>query len=136
MRELIEGRDYQIVDDGMGGLNSYLRQTGKNAFRKAISLADRALSGKKGKAATTAIIMAGLTTDKDGLNNVYHQHAGVINRYFEYVDLQAVSDLIGLEETVASSKSAAALKHAGFLSMGIAIGIAGLTFINRKRSSQ
>lgn len=135
MRELIEGRDYQIVDDGMGGLNSYLRQTGKNAFRKAISLADHALSGKKGKAATTAIIMAGLTTDKDGLNNVYRQHAGVINRYFEYVDLQAVSDLIGLEETFASSKSAATLKHVGFLSMGIAIGIAGLTFINRKRSS-
>ena len=136
MRELIEGRDYQIVDDGMGGLNSYLRQTGKNAFRKAISLADRALSGKKGKAATTAIIMAGLTTNKDGLNYVYHQHAGVINRYFEFVDLQAVSDLIGLEETVASSKPAAALKHAGFLSMGIAIGIAGLTLINRTRSSQ
>lgn len=136
MHELIEGRDYQIVDDGMGGLNSYLRQTGTNAFRKAISLADRALSGKKGKAATTAIIMADLTTDKEGLNNVYRQHAGVINRYFEFVDLQAVSDLIGLEETVAKSKSMATLKQAGFVSMGIAIGIAGLTFINRKRASQ
>lgn len=47
-----------------------------------------------------------------------------------------ISEAKPLEETVASSKSAAALKHAGFLSMGIAIGIAGLTFINRKRSSQ
>jgi hypothetical protein len=136
MRELIEGRDYQIVVDSMGGLNSYLRQTGKNAFRKAISLADRALAGKKGKAATTAIIMAGLTTDKDGLNNVYRQHAGVINRYFEYVDLEAVSDLVGLEETIASSKPVAGLKNAGILSVGIAIGIAGLAFITRKRSSQ
>ena len=136
MRELIEGRDYQIVDDGMGGLNSYLRQTGKNAFRKAISLADHALSGKKGKAATTAIIMADLTNDKDGFNNVYHQHAGIINRYFEYVDLQAVSELISLEETIVKSRPMAALKHVGFLSMGIAIGIAGLTVINRKRSSK
>ncbi|MDZ7692051.1 MAG: hypothetical protein U5K69_13125 [Balneolaceae bacterium] len=73
MHELIEGRDYQIVDDGMGDLSSYLRQTSRNAFRKAIGLADRALAGKKGKAATTAIIMADLTTDKVGLNNVYNR---------------------------------------------------------------
>jgi len=135
MRELIEGRDYQIVNDGMGDLSSYLRQTGRNAFRKAISLADRALSGKKGKAATTAIIMADLTTDQNGINSVYSQHAAIINRYFEYVDLQAVSDLIGLEETVVKSRPVAALKNAGMLSVGIAIGIAGFTFFNRKRSS-
>ncbi|MDZ7692050.1 MAG: hypothetical protein U5K69_13120 [Balneolaceae bacterium] len=58
----------------------------------------------------------------------------MINRYFEYVDLQAVSDLIGLEETVASSKPVAALKNAGMLSVGIAIGIAGITLYNRNRS--
>jgi len=134
MRELIEGQDYQVMDDGMGDLKSYLRQTGRNAFRKAIRLADRALTGKKGKAATTAIIMADLATDKDGLNSVYSQHAGVINQYFEYVDLQAVSDLVGLEETVASSQPVAALRNAGMLSVGIAIGIAGLTLYNRKIS--
>jgi len=135
MHELIEGRDYQIVDDGMGDLSSYLRQTGRNAFKKAIGLADRALSGRKGQAATTALVLADLTKDKRAFQQVFNRNADVINQYFEYVDLQAVSDLVGLEETVANSRPVAALKNAGILSVGIAIGIAGLSLYNRKRSS-
>ena len=134
MHELIEGRDYQIVDDGMGDLNSYLRQTSRNAFKKAIGLADRALSGRKGQAATTALVLADLTKDKRSFQQVFNRNAAVINRYFEYVDLQAVSDLIGLEDTVANSKPMAALKNAGILSVGIAIGVAGIKLYNRNRS--
>jgi len=134
MHELIEGRDYQIVDDGMGDLSNYLRQTGRNAFKKAIGLADRALSGRKGQAATTAIVLANLTKDKRTFQQVFNRNADVINQYFEYVDLKAVSELVGLEETVAKSRPMAALKNVGMLSVGIAIGIAGLTFYNRNRS--
>ncbi|WP_441000428.1 hypothetical protein [Fodinibius sp. SL11] len=135
MDELIEGRDYQIVDDGMGDLSSYLRQTSRNAFKKAIGLADRALSGRKGQAATTALVLADLTKDSRSFQGVFTRNADVINQYFEHVDLQAVSDMIGLEDTVAKSKPVAALKYAGVLSAGIAIGVAGLSLYNRKRSS-
>lgn len=134
MHELIEGQDYQIVDDGMGDLKSYLRQTSRNAFKKAIGLADRALSGRKGQAATTALVLADMTKDKQSFQQVFNQNADAINRYFEHVDLQAVSDLIGLEDTVANSKPMAALKNAGILSVGIAIGVAGIKLYNRNRS--
>lgn len=135
MDELIEGRDYQIVDDGMGDLSSYLRQTSRNAFKKAIGLADRALSGRKGQAATTALILADLTKDRRSFQQVFNRNADVINQYFEHVDLQAVSDMIGLQETVAKSKPVSIIKRAGILSAGIAIGVAGLSLYNRKRSS-
>jgi len=134
MCELIEGRDYQIVDDGMGGLNSYLRQTGRNAFKKAIGLADLALSGRKGQAATMALVLADLTKDRRSFQQVFNRNADVINQYFEHVDLQAVSDMIGLQDTVAKSKPVSIIKQAGIFSVGIAIGIAGLTFYSRNRS--
>ncbi|TYP93541.1 hypothetical protein LX73_1247 [Fodinibius salinus] len=134
MRELIEGQDYQIVDDGMGDLNSYLRQTGRNAFKKAIGLADRALSGRKGQAATTALVLADLTKDKRSFQQVFNRNADVINRYFEHVDLQAVSDMIGIQNAVAKSKPVSIIKQTGIFSVGIALGIAGLTLYNRKRS--
>ncbi|MCW9709045.1 hypothetical protein [Fodinibius salsisoli] len=135
MHELIEGRDYQIVDDGMGDLSSYLRHTSRNAFKKAIGLADRALSGRKGQAATTALVLAGLTKDRRSFQGVFNRNADVINQYFEHVDLQAVSDMIGLQETVAKSKPVAIIKHVGIFSAGIAIGVAVLSLYNRKRSS-
>ncbi len=134
MRELIEGLDYQIVDDGMGDLNSYLRQTSRNAFKKAIGLADRALSGRKGQAATTALVLADLTKDKRSFQQVFNQNADVINRYFEHVDLQAVSDMIGIQNAVTKSKPVSIIKQTGIFSVGIALGIAGLTLYNRKRS--
>ena len=134
MHELIEGQDYQIVDDGMGDLKSYLRHTSRNAFKKAIGLADRALSGRKGQVATTALVLADLTKDKQSFQQVFNQNANVINRYFEHVDLQAVSDMVGLQDSVANSKPVSMIKHAGILSVGIAIGVAGLSLYNRNRS--
>ena len=135
MHELIEGRDYQIVDDGMGDLSSYLRQTSQNAFKKAIGLADRALSGRKGQAATTALVLADLTKDRRSFQGVFNRNADVINRYFEHVDLQAVSDMIGLQDSVAKSKPVSIIKQVSILSIGIAIGVAGLSLYHRKRSS-
>lgn len=131
MQQLIEGLDYHVIDDGgMGDLQSYLSQTSRNAARKAIALADRALSGRKGYAATTAIIMAGLAKDKRALSRLFDDHSDVINRYFEQVDLTAVSRLVGLEDTVAGATSST-LKSALVLSAGIALGVAGLTLFNR-----
>jgi len=134
MNELIEGRDYQIVDDGMGDLSSYLRQTSRNAFKKAIGLADRALSGRKGQAATTALVLADLTKDKRSFQQVFDRNADVINRYFEHINLQAVSDMIGLQDSVAKSRPVSMIKKAGVLSIGIAIGVAGITLYNKNRS--
>jgi hypothetical protein len=43
--------------------------------------------------------------------------------------------MIGLQDSVAKSKPATIIKHAGILSAGIAIGVAGLSLYNRKQSS-
>ena len=134
MSQLIEGRDYEIIDEGMGDLKSYLAQTSSNAIKKAIRVADRALSGHKGKAATMAILMAELATDKQAFNNAYKKHSDAINEYFEYVDLKAVSALMGVEEAVAKAAPAALVKGATVLAAGILIGIGGLSLLNRKKT--
>lgn len=134
MHELIEGQDYQVVDDGMGDLKSYLTQTTKNAVRKTIGFLNKALSGNKGKAATMALLMADLTTDKEAFNAVYKKHSGPINEYFEHVDLNAVSAMIGVDDAVAQAAPKAIVKGAAILTAGIIIGVAGLTLYNRKTS--
>lgn len=132
MQELTLGQDYEIIDDGMGDLQSYLERTSKNATRKAISLANRALSGRKGKAATMAILMADLASDRQAFNSAYKKHADVINEYFEYVDLSAAAKLMNTDEAIAKSLPLTIAKNLGILSAGILLGVAGMTFFNRK----
>ncbi len=132
MQELIEGQDYQVVDDGMGGLQSYLSRTSRNAVRKAMSIANRALAGKKGNAATTAILLANLTADKEAFRATFGKYKQEINEYFEHVDLQAAGELMGLEDSIVQSSSSA-LRGAGYVSAGILLGIAGVTLYNRQR---
>ena len=132
MQEFIADQDYEVIDDGMGDLQSYLERTSKNAARKAISLVDRALSGRKGKAATMAILMADLASDKQAFNNVYKKHADVINQYFEYVDLNAVSRMMSTDEAIVKSLPLAIAKNVGILTAGILLGVAGMTLFNRK----
>ncbi len=125
MSVLTEGKDYQVIDDGMGDARSYLQQTGQNALQKAISFADRVLSGHKGKAATMAILLAELAPDKQGFNSTYRKHASAINEYFEYVDLQALSKAVSAEQTIAKSFPKILGKTLGILSVGILLGTAG-----------
>lgn len=132
MQELTLGQDYEIIDDGMGDLESYLERTSKNATRKAISLANRALSGHKGKAATMAILMADLASDRQAFGSVYKKHSDAINEYFEHVDLNAAAKLTGTDEAIAKSLPLAIAKNLGILSAGILLGVAGVTFFNRK----
>jgi len=132
MQELIEGHDYQVIDDGMGDLQSYLEQTSKNATRKAISLIDRALSGHKGKAATMAILMADLASDREAFGSAYKKHSDAINEYFEYVDIPAAARMMGTDQTIAKALPLAIAKNLGILSAGILLGVAGMTFFNRK----
>ncbi len=132
MQELIEGQDYHVVDDGMGGLQSYLSRTSRNAIRKAMGIADRALSGRKGNAATTAILLANLASDKDAFRATFNKHKKEINEYFEHVDLRATGELIGLEDRIVQSTSST-LKGVGFFSAGILLGVAGLTLYNQQR---
>lgn len=133
MQELIEGDDYQVLDDGMGDLKSYLQQTGNNATRKAISLLDRALSGHKGKAVTMAMLMGDLVTDREAFNNTYKNHAETINQYFEFVDLSAAARLTGTDQTIANSLPRIISKNLGILAAGILLGVAGMKYYNYKQ---
>lgn len=132
MQELTLGQDYEIIDDGMGDLQSYLERTADNATRKAISLIDQALSGRKGKAATMAILMADLASDRQAFNSAYKKYADAINQYFEYVDLNAAAKLMNTDEAIAKSLPLAIAKNLGILSAGILLGVASVTFFNRK----
>lgn len=133
MQELIEGDDYQVLDDGMGDLKSYLQKTGNNATRKAISLLDRALSGRKGKAVTMAMLMGDLVTDREAFHSAYKNHAQAINQYFEFVDLSAAARLTGADQTIASSLPRAISKNLGILTAGILLGVAGMKYYNYKK---
>lgn len=132
MQELTQGRDYWVVDEGMAGLQSYLSRTSRNAVRKAMGIADRALSGHKGNAATTAILLANLASDKEAFRTTFNKHEQAINAYFEHVDLRAAGELMGLEDKIVQSASST-LKSLGFFSAGILLGVAGLSLYNRQR---
>jgi hypothetical protein len=56
----------------------------------------------------------------------------VINEYFEYVDLSAAAKLMNTDEAIAKSLPLTIAKNLGILSAGILLGVAGMTFFNRK----
>jgi len=133
MKELIQGRDYEVVDEGLGSIGDYLEQTSRNAFLHFASLINNATSGRRGKYATIALNMAGVTTNKEGISRIYEQHSDVIDDYFEYVDLIALSKKLEVDQMVASSATKTIAKTGGLLAAGIVLGVAGLKLYNRKK---
>ena len=133
MMELIEGHDYEVVDEGLGGVRDYLEQTSRNAFLRFAGLIDQATSGRRGKYATIALNMAGVTTDQQGISNLYRQHPDVIDQYFQYVNIVALSKKMEVDQVIGQSAPVAILKSGGLLATGIIIGVAGMRLYNRKK---
>jgi hypothetical protein len=67
--------------------------------------------------------LANLTTSKAGINRVYEQHAGVIDAYFEYVDLVALSKKLTTDDPLSSSAKSPLIKYSSTLLIGITIGM-------------
>ncbi|MBE9047791.1 hypothetical protein IQ255_25915 [Pleurocapsales cyanobacterium LEGE 10410] len=133
MKELIQGRDYEVVDEGLGSIADYLERTSRNAFLHFASLINSATSGRRGKYATIALNMANVTTNKEEFSRIYEQNSDVIDDYFEYVDVIALSKKLEVDQMVASNAPKAILKTGGLLAAGIVLGVAGLKLYNRKK---
>jgi len=132
VKELVEGRDFEVRDEGLGGVGDYLQRTSRNAFLHFASLIGSATSGSRGKYATIALNMAGVTTSSSGISNFYKQNADVIDQYFEYVDVVKLSKKLEVDQMVARKAPKTILKTGGFLAAGVVLGVAGLTLYNRK----
>ena len=133
MKELIEGTDFEVVDEGLGNISDYLERTARNTFLHFAGLINNATSGRRGKYATIALNMAGVTTSNEGISRHYEQNAQVIDEYFEYVDVVALSKKLDVDKAIATHAPGAILKVGGLLAVGIVIGVAGLKLYNRKK---
>jgi hypothetical protein len=131
--ELIEGRDYEVVDEGLGAIGDYLERTSRNAFLHFAGLINNATSGRRGKYATIAFNMANVTSSKEGISNLYEQHSDVIDQYFEYVDVVALAKRLEVDKAIAQSAPGVILKTGGLLLVGAAIGVTALKFYNQKK---
>lgn len=107
------------------GMDDYLQRTSQNAFKLFAGKLQSATSGRRGQLATMGLNLANLTTDKQGINNMYQKNAPVIDAYFEYVDLVALSEKLGVEETASAGVSRTLIKTGSALLAGMAIGIVG-----------
>ena len=132
MQELIEGRDYQLVDEGLGGVSDYLDRTGRNLVNKLIAVADSALSGRKGQAATAALNLAGLTNNTRAFSETFSRHSDAINDYFEYVDLAKMGQMLGVDKTITRQVGPSVAVKGMYLAGGIAIGLLLTTLFNSK----
>lgn len=124
-----------VSDTGtaLHGLDNYLQRTSQNAFKLFAGKLQSATSGRRGQLATMGLNMANLTTSKAGINKVYEQNAGVIDAYFEYVDLVALSEKLGVEEAVSTGVSRSLIKTGSLILIGMAIGMAGQRIVTGKR---
>ena len=132
MQELIEGRDYRLVDEGMAGISDYLDRTGRNLVHKLIGIADNALSGRKGHAATTALNLAGLTSDARAFSETFSRHSDAINEYFEYVDLAKLGKMLAVDKTLTKELGPSLVVKGIYLASGVAIGLLLTTLLNPK----
>jgi hypothetical protein len=124
------------TNSGLSGFRDYLRSTSENAITKLIGLAGHLSSGKRGKYATMALNMAGVTSDKQAFSEVYSRHPDQINAYFEYVDLNKLARLLDVERSIVETAPRRMAKAGGFLAAGAIIGVAGLTLYKRKKTSR
>jgi hypothetical protein len=115
------------------GMDDYLQRTSQNAFKLFARKLQSATSGRRGQLATMGLNMANLTTDKNGINTVYQNHSSVIDSYFEYVDLVALSEKLGVEETISTGVSRSLIKTGSLILIGMAIGVAGQRIVTGKR---
>lgn len=118
---------------GLHGMDDYLQRTSQNAFKLFAGKLQDATSGRRGQLATMGLNLANLTTSKAGINKVYEQNARVIDDYFEYVDLVALSEKLGVEETISTGVSRSLIKTGSLILIGMAIGIAGQRIVTGKR---
>lgn len=132
MKELVEGKDYEVVDEGLGSVGDYLQRTSRNAFLHFASLINSATSGRRGKYATIALNMSGVTTSSNGISKFYEQNADVLDQYFEYVDVVKLSQKLEVDQMVADRAPTIILKTGGLIATGILIGIVGFKLYNRK----
>lgn len=117
------------------GMDDYLQRTSQNAFKLFAGKLQSATSGRRGQLATMGLNLANLTTNKHALNGVYQKNAPVIDAYFEYVDLVALSEKLGVEETVYTGVSRSLIKTGTVLLAGMAIGMLGQRIFNGKTNS-
>lgn len=120
---------------GLQGMDDYLQRTSQNAFKLFAGKLQSATSGRRGQLATMGLNLANLTTDKNGINTVYQNHASVIDSYFEYVDLVALSEKLGVEDAVSTGVSRSLIKTGSLILIGMAIGVAGQRIFTGKRTS-
>lgn len=133
MKEFVEGRDFEVLDEGLGRVGDYLQRTSRNAFLHVASLIGSATSGRRGTYATIALNMAGVTTSSSGISTFYEQNADVIDQYFEYVDVVKLSKKLDIDQRVASSAPNAILKTGGLLAAGIVLGVAAHKLTKKNR---
>jgi len=133
MNELIEGQDFEVVDEGLGSISDYLERTSRNAFLHFAGMINNATSGRRGKYATIALNMANVTTSKEGISNLYEQHSDVIDKYFEYVDVIALAKRLEVDRTIGQRAPGVLLKTGGLLLAGAVISITALKFCNQKK---
>jgi hypothetical protein len=123
----------QHTDSALHGIEDYLQNTSQNAFKIFADKLQHATSGRRGQLATMGLNLANLTTDKQGINNVYQQNASVLDDYFEYVDLVAMSKKLGVDEEVSGSVSNSLIKYGSLLLVGITIGVAAQRMFKPKK---
>lgn len=123
----------QHTDSALHGLEDYLQNTSQNAFKIFAGKLQDVTSGRRGQLATMGLNLANLTTDKQGINSVYQQHASVIDAYFEYVDLVAMSKKLGVDDVVSGSVSSSLIKNGALLLVGITIGVAAQRMLKPKK---
>ena len=120
----------------MGGIRSYLESTSRNAFITFANLIDKATSGSRGRYATIALNMAGVTRDQKAISRVYEENPAIIDRYFEQVDVVALARKLDIDNTVAGKVAPELIRAGSYMAVGIIAGVAGLKLYNRKRTSK
>jgi len=105
------------------GMDDYLQRTSQNAFKLFAGKLQDATSGRRGQLATMGLNLANLTTSKAGINRIYEQNAEVIDAYFEYVDLVALSKKLSTDDPLSSSAKSPLIKVISTLLIGITIGV-------------
>lgn len=118
---------------GLSGLEGYLERTSRNAFLRFAGLIDHATSGRRGKYATIALNMAGVTSNQQAISDHYAAHSEVMDQYFEHVDVIALAKKMGVDDAAARGIPRAIGRAGGLLLAGAAIGVAALTLYNRKK---
>ena len=125
-------RSNYITDSSLAGMSDYLERTSRSAFLHFASLVHDATSGRRGKYATIALNMAGVTTSNEGISRLYEQHSDVIDDYFEYVDVIALSKKLDVDQIVARKAPQTLLKTGGLFAAGLVFGAAALTLYTKK----